>query len=688
MALLCAMLTQVASALQASACAQQLCSVQVSHAVSLGEELHVAPPPLLLPLELLHCDSQLFVAHVASALKAWSCARHVVQSPAVAHPSSHVTQLESLLQAVACAQHWAARHVAHAVVPVMTGHEAFDPLLEPEQLPDDIEPPPMPPPMPPPPEPQLLLLLLEEHPKAASVATSVHAPKRQMTRFIGKILQAGAQTQRGQPRAGITRLHPSQWRPRFPLRSRGARIPCARIGLRSSQEPGTMRAVLQTSLPILLLAAATTAGVAKADPNNPTDSDKAAARPFAIEGLRLVQAGNCKDAVEQLGKAEALVHAPTTAVPLAQCEIQLGKIIAGTELLNRVLNESLPPNAPPSFADAKKQARGILDAAQPKIAKLRIHVEIPAGVQPNPDVTVDGEAVPRVLLDADRPTDPGSHKIVARQAGVGSAEAEVSLTEGQTLPVVLHLAAGGGGGTMTAGVPPDPYGQAPAATPASPPAPSSTDSGAPWMAFEFGLRLAFGLPFGSAEGGNGNDLDHFASNMFVPLWLDAGLRFMSHYYVGAYFSFGLPSLSNQVASGQCNQAGFGCSSNDTRLGINAIYHVLPDGIIDPWFGLGFGYEWFSFTETATAAAAGAASAVTQSSGIAGWEYLDLQGGVDFRLLNGALGVGPFIMLAFDQYNHASTPSDSTGGTTGSSIQNQALHEWFLMGVRGDYDVKF
>jgi hypothetical protein len=451
-----------------------------------------------------------------------------------------------------------------------------------------------------------------------------------------------------------------------------------------------MKAILRTSLPILLLAAATTAGVAHADPNNPTDSDKAAARPFAIEGLRLVQAGNCREAVEQLERAEALVHAPTTAVPLAQCEIQLGKIIAGTELLNRVLNETLAPNAPASFAEAKKQARGILDAATPKIAKLRIHVETPAGVAPNADVTVDGQPVPRVLLDNDRPTDPGPHHIEARQAGVGTAEAEVSLTEGQTAQVALRLAGGGGGVATAAAGTPDPYGGGVVTTTTAPAA--AADAGAPWMAFEFGLRMAFGLPFGSGSGGNGNSLDHTISNEFAPLWLDAGLRFASNWYVGAYFSYAIASISNQFAGGGtkplCSIQGVGCSANDVRLGVNAAYHILPDGRVDPWFGAGFGYEWASLTVTADAAATTAGTPITNSGGSDGWEFVNLQGGVDFRFLNGALGAGPFVTVTFDQFNHQSASSDNNGGTVGSSIQNQALHEWFLFGIRGTYDLKF
>lgn len=453
-----------------------------------------------------------------------------------------------------------------------------------------------------------------------------------------------------------------------------------------------MKAILRTSLPMFLLAAVATGGVAQADPNNPSDSDKAAARPFAIEGLRLAQAGNCREAVEQLERCEALVHAPTTEVPLAQCDIQLGKVIAGTEILNRVLNTPLPPNVPSSWGDAKRQARAALDAAQPRVAKLRIHVDLPPGVQPNLEVTVDGQPVPLVLLDNERPTDPGPHHIVALQAGMGSAEADVTLADGQIRPVDLRIGPGGAAAVAAPGVP-DPYSQGATAVAPAPPT-SVPEAGAPWMAFEFGARLAFGLPFGGLSGGNGNDLNHTVSNMFLPLWLDAGFRLASHWYVGSYFSYGLTSLSNQFGSGICSQQGYGCSSSDIRLGIDAIYHVLPDGRFDPWFGLGFGYEWLSDGVSAdsshllTFGGGTAQGPANLSFGVSGWEFVNLQAGLDFRLLQNALGVGPFLSFAISQYTSQSIASDFHGGTTGSSITNQALHEWFMFGARGDYDLKF
>lgn len=311
----------------------------------------------------------------------------------------------------------------------------------------------------------------------------------------------------------------------------------------------------------------------------------------------------------------------------------------------------------------------------------------PGDTQANLEVTVDGQPMPLVLLDNDRPSDPGKHHIVVRQAGVGSVESDVTLAEGQVSPVSLRLEANGAAGAAPPppGATLDPYGQG---VVAAPPPPAAEASGAPWMAFEFGVRFAYGVPFGNVISGNGNDLNHTVSGMIAPLWLDAGVRLASHWYVGAYFSYGITPLSGQFDTGLCNVSGVGCSGNDTRLGVNAHYHVLPDGFVNPWFGLGFGYEWLSGSVSADAAASGTGAPVTRSSGADGWEFVNIQAGVDFHLLNGALGIGPTVTLTLDQYDHQSVPTDNNGGTQGASIQNQALHEWLLLGVRGSYDLKF
>jgi hypothetical protein len=189
-----------------------------------------------------------------------------------------------------------------------------------------------------------------------------------------------------------------------------------------------------------LLSCVLAQGVARADTPSPAgDEQKAAARMLGTEGVKLALSGDCIHAVDKLTRAEALVHAPTTAVPLAQCDIQLGKLVAGTEILNRVLRETLAENAPKPWVDARKRAQLLLDATEPRIAKLRVHVDRPAGATGDVQITIDGEPMPAVLLDNDRPTDPGRHHVIASAQGFASAESDVGLADGQSQTLSLRL---------------------------------------------------------------------------------------------------------------------------------------------------------------------------------------------------------------------------------------------------------
>jgi hypothetical protein len=246
---------------------------------------------------------------------------------------------------------------------------------------------------------------------------------------------------------------------------------------------------------------------ARADGTAPAgDEQKAAARMLGTEGVKLAMNGDCGHAVDKLTRAEALLHAPTTAVWLGQCDVQLGHLVAGTEILNRVIRETLPDGAPKSWVDAKQRAQSLFDAADPRIAKLTIHVDRPAGI--DPQVTVDGEQVPSVLLDNERPTDPGAHHLVATAYGLSTATADVTLSDGQSQRVSLRLegtvaAAATPGATAAPNVQPPPP-----PTPAPPTERSSTNHTAAFVTFGIGATgLIFGSVFGVLALGDKSKLD-------------------------------------------------------------------------------------------------------------------------------------------------------------------------------------
>jgi outer membrane protein W len=195
---------------------------------------------------------------------------------------------------------------------------------------------------------------------------------------------------------------------------------------------------------------------------------------------------------------------------------------------------------------------------------------------------------------------------------------------------------------------------------------------------ELGFRTGYGIPLGKASGSsatnpNGSNLSELYSGQ-IPLWFDAGYRFLPQVYVGAFFQYGFALINNNATTG-CGQNGVSCSGNDLMLGVDAHYHFLPDGQFDPWAGIGFGYEWAN-----TSASAGS---VSSSGQIAGLQFVNFQAGGDYKVLPN-FGVGPFVTLSLGQYDTASVTVGAQ--TVSGDVQNKELHEWLTFGVRGAYDI--
>ncbi|MEO8877811.1 MAG: hypothetical protein ABI461_19615, partial [Polyangiaceae bacterium] len=168
-----------------------------------------------------------------------------------------------------------------------------------------------------------------------------------------------------------------------------------------------------------------------------SSGNRAAARELGVQGVLLAEKGKCSEAIEKLERAEKLFHAPTTLERLGECKVEVGRLVDGTEDLQRVVKEDLAPGAPGAFTAAKVRAAGVLKKAIPRIAHLRVHVNAPADTKPN--VTMDGLSYPDAALDGDRPVDPGTHNFAATADGMLKAETTVSLGEAESKSIELKL---------------------------------------------------------------------------------------------------------------------------------------------------------------------------------------------------------------------------------------------------------
>jgi hypothetical protein len=203
--------------------------------------------------------------------------------------------------------------------------------------------------------------------------------------------------------------------------------------------------------------------------------------------------------------------------------------------------------------------------------------------------------------------------------------------------------------------------------------------------FELGARTGYAIAMGKVVDKTNGDLSDSISGM-IPFQLDVGYRVIPKLMVGGYvmygFGFNGDRLQKLCDSEKAAGIDASCSSHDVRLGLQAQYHFIPDGSVDPWLGAGVGYEWLSF---GVEAKANGVSSDISSTGH-GFEFINLQGGADFSVAPG-FGLGPFLSLSVGQYSTESTSCSGSclaSSSESKDIDKKAMHQWLTLGVRGTF----
>jgi hypothetical protein len=178
-------------------------------------------------------------------------------------------------------------------------------------------------------------------------------------------------------------------------------------------------------------------GLSARDARAQSDDDRAAARAAATEGLRALQDGRYKDALDFCTRAEALMHAPTHLLLIARAQVKLGHLVEAQEAYFRIVREPLARDAPRAFFEAQTSAAQEQAALAPRVPTLKVEVE---GAAPK-EVTLvlDDQRVPSALIGLARPINPGDHTVSAKSATAASAPLTVTVGEGSAQDVKLTL---------------------------------------------------------------------------------------------------------------------------------------------------------------------------------------------------------------------------------------------------------
>jgi hypothetical protein len=190
--------------------------------------------------------------------------------------------------------------------------------------------------------------------------------------------------------------------------------------------------------------------------------------------------------------------------------------------------------------------------------------------------------------------------------------------------------------------------------------------------FVLDVKVAYAVPVGNVWGSS--TWDEFGYHPAwpmsdtwtgaVPLGVGGRYRFTPGLSAGVYFQWGPAFVTSSGTSGVAGTSGY-----DMRVGIEAVYGFLPDASWNPWVSLGTGWEWTQVS--------GQGASVTPN----GWEFLNVQAGVDYRL-SPTFALGPYLGFVGGNYTNITATGTSEGWGGAIPSGGRAFHGWIQFGVKG------
>ena len=156
-------------------------------------------------------------------------------------------------------------------------------------------------------------------------------------------------------------------------------------------------------------------------------SDRATARALAGEGYAALKKRDYATAEDRFLRADQLIHAPTLVLDHGRALVGLGRTGEAYAAFDSVVHEVLPPNTPPVWKRAVKEAQAELEAVKPKVAWLILHV---AGAS-DPVIEIDGRPLPAERLGERLPATPGDRHFVISAPGFVAQTLDQRLIAGE-----------------------------------------------------------------------------------------------------------------------------------------------------------------------------------------------------------------------------------------------------------------
>jgi hypothetical protein len=167
------------------------------------------------------------------------------------------------------------------------------------------------------------------------------------------------------------------------------------------------------------------------------DATRATARQLGVEGIDAYHANDFATAERKLDRAYQLIATPTLGLWSARARLKAGHWVEAAERLRETVRGS------PDVGDVSAQRQALQDAALeletllPRLPVLTIELDHAQAAEVL--LKLDGSMVPSSMVGLARPTNPGSHQLVATR-GAARTQTDFQLVEGERRTLQLQLA--------------------------------------------------------------------------------------------------------------------------------------------------------------------------------------------------------------------------------------------------------
>ncbi len=231
------------------------------------------------------------------------------------------------------------------------------------------------------------------------------------------------------------------------------------------------------------LGSAVSPSLAQAQPAQASEQARENARALMEQGREARDKKDNKTALDAFRKAHSIMKVPSTGIEVARTLEQMGLFVEAGEAAQEVVDLPVQPKEPKAFAQARTDAKALVDSVQAKVGFLNLAIK--GAPLESVEVSIDDLSVPTEALKKPIKQNPGKHTVVAR--GPKTDTIEVEIVSGQTQDISLTVKA------------PEKKVEAPPPPPPPPPPPEKSRFLRPLPLVGFGLAGA-GLIAGGITG--------------------------------------------------------------------------------------------------------------------------------------------------------------------------------------------